>query len=198
MNQTKPKEYCELNYHDQKIRRTLAHDIRKYWTAVSTLLGLINSEIIRSKQLSSVTVCHAQVFDGFSGRGNSIPNIIPLHKKRKYTTKVIHPVLYINHYTSKHFQQKKNLNLRMFDIWNDNTKNKTCKYRNCLLFGPHVNKYNSNQVFDNLRTVIRWIFPTGLLEIKWLTWVRYFTWIRRFIFTGIQCQIAIYFQQKVV
>ena len=29
---------CELNYHDPKIRRTLAHDIRKHWTAVSTLL----------------------------------------------------------------------------------------------------------------------------------------------------------------
>ena len=29
--------------HDQKICRTLTHDIRKHWTAVSTLLGLINS-----------------------------------------------------------------------------------------------------------------------------------------------------------
>ena len=35
--------YCDLNYHDQKIRRTLMHDIRKHWTAVSTLLGLISS-----------------------------------------------------------------------------------------------------------------------------------------------------------
>ena len=35
--------YCELNYHDQKIRRTLMHDIRKHLTAVSTLLGLISS-----------------------------------------------------------------------------------------------------------------------------------------------------------
>ena len=34
---------CELNYHDQKIRRTLTYDIRKHWTAVSTLLGLISS-----------------------------------------------------------------------------------------------------------------------------------------------------------
>ena len=32
----------ELNYHDQKIRRTLTHDIRKHWTAVSTSLGLIS------------------------------------------------------------------------------------------------------------------------------------------------------------
>ena len=34
---------CELNYHDQKVRRTPTHDIRKYWTAVSTLLSLISS-----------------------------------------------------------------------------------------------------------------------------------------------------------
>ena len=34
---------CELNYHDQKIRQTPLHDIREYWTAVSTLLGLISS-----------------------------------------------------------------------------------------------------------------------------------------------------------
>ena len=33
----------ELNYHDQKIRRTLARDIRKHWSAVSTLLGPISS-----------------------------------------------------------------------------------------------------------------------------------------------------------
>ena len=35
--------HCELNYHDQKIRRTPTHDIRKHWTAVSTLLGLISN-----------------------------------------------------------------------------------------------------------------------------------------------------------
>ena len=27
---------CELNYHNQKTRRTLTHDILKHWTAVST------------------------------------------------------------------------------------------------------------------------------------------------------------------
>ena len=32
-----------LNYHDQKIRRTPTHDIREHWTAVSTLLGLISN-----------------------------------------------------------------------------------------------------------------------------------------------------------
>ena len=35
----------ELNYHGQKIRRTLVCDIRKHWTAVSTLLSLISSFI---------------------------------------------------------------------------------------------------------------------------------------------------------
>ena len=35
--------YCEWNYHDKKIRRTLAHKIQEHWTAVSTLLGLISS-----------------------------------------------------------------------------------------------------------------------------------------------------------
>ena len=33
----------ELNYHDQKIRRTPTHDTREHWTAVLTLLGLISS-----------------------------------------------------------------------------------------------------------------------------------------------------------
>ena len=37
------KLYCELNYYDQKIRGTLMHDIRKHWTTISTLLGLISS-----------------------------------------------------------------------------------------------------------------------------------------------------------
>ena len=32
-----------MNYHDQKIQWTLARDIQKHWTAVSTLLGLISS-----------------------------------------------------------------------------------------------------------------------------------------------------------
>ena len=34
---------CKLNCHDQKIRQTLVRDIRKHWTALSTLLGLISS-----------------------------------------------------------------------------------------------------------------------------------------------------------
>ena len=34
--------FCELNYHDQKIRGTRTDDIRKHWTVVSTLLGLIS------------------------------------------------------------------------------------------------------------------------------------------------------------
>ena len=35
--------FCKLNYHDQKIRQTLPCNIRKYWTAILTLLGLIHS-----------------------------------------------------------------------------------------------------------------------------------------------------------
>ena len=34
---------CKLNYHDQKIWQTLAHDTWNHWTAVSTLLGFISS-----------------------------------------------------------------------------------------------------------------------------------------------------------
>ena len=41
-------------------------------------------DLIRLKQLSSVSVCCSQVFAGFSSHGNSIHNIIPLlNKKRK-------------------------------------------------------------------------------------------------------------------
>ena len=56
-------------------------DIRKHWTAVSTLLGLISSvyldhgihcwwDPIRSKQLSSISVCRAQEFARFFGHSN--------------------------------------------------------------------------------------------------------------------------------
>ena len=38
-------------------------------------------DLIRSKPLSSVSVCCSQVFAGFSSNGNSIHNIIPLLKK---------------------------------------------------------------------------------------------------------------------
>ena len=36
-------ECCKLNDHDQKIRQTFTHDIRKHLTAVSIWLGLISS-----------------------------------------------------------------------------------------------------------------------------------------------------------
>ena len=39
--------------------------------------------LIRLKQLSSISICHVQVFIGFSGCGNSIHNIIPLLKKKE-------------------------------------------------------------------------------------------------------------------
>ena len=51
--------------------------------------SISNRDLIRSKQLSSVSVCRAQVFVGFSGHGNSIHNIIPLLKKEN-----VRPVLF--------------------------------------------------------------------------------------------------------
>ena len=57
----------------------------------SEIAGSISSEgdhgihywwdMIRSKQLSTCSGCHAQVFAGFYGHDNSIYNIIPLLKK---------------------------------------------------------------------------------------------------------------------
>ena len=38
-------------------------------------------DLIKTKQLSSGSVCYARVFAGFSGGSNSIYNIIPLLKK---------------------------------------------------------------------------------------------------------------------
>ena len=40
-------------------------------------------DLIRSKQLSSGSVCRALVYAGFSGHGNSIHNLIPLLKKNR-------------------------------------------------------------------------------------------------------------------
>ena len=34
---------CKLNYHDQKIQKTLVHNIQNHWTAASTFLGFISS-----------------------------------------------------------------------------------------------------------------------------------------------------------
>ena len=39
----KQSKICELNYHYQKIWRTLTYDIQKHWIAISTLLDLISS-----------------------------------------------------------------------------------------------------------------------------------------------------------
>ena len=65
-----------IEFHDQKIRWTLGlisnggeYSIYCWW------------DLIKSKQLSSVSVCCAQVFAGFSGHGNSIHNIITLLKE---------------------------------------------------------------------------------------------------------------------
>ena len=43
-------------------------------------------DLIKAKQLSSVSVCCAQVFTVFSGRGNCINNTIPQFKKEKCKT----------------------------------------------------------------------------------------------------------------
>ena len=43
----KLNSFWELNYHDQKIQRIPTYDIQKYWTAVSTVLGLINRNLIQ-------------------------------------------------------------------------------------------------------------------------------------------------------
>ena len=40
---TQFKQFCELNYHDQKVSRTPTHDIREHGTAVLTLLGHIST-----------------------------------------------------------------------------------------------------------------------------------------------------------
>ena len=40
-------------------------------------------DLIRSKQVSSGSVCYAQVFARFSGHGNSVYNLIPLVKELK-------------------------------------------------------------------------------------------------------------------
>ena len=55
------KNYCELIYHAQKIRRIPTNNIRELWTAVSTLLGLISSVYRnlhhwRSKQWPQIAV----------------------------------------------------------------------------------------------------------------------------------------------
>ena len=51
---------CGLNYHEQKIRRTLTHNIRKRWTAVSTLLGLLNMIPLLKKENVDQTVLFDQ------------------------------------------------------------------------------------------------------------------------------------------
>ena len=52
------------------------------WLLVrSPLVEITVFTVDKSKQLSSISVCHTQVFARFSGYGNSIHNIIPLLKK---------------------------------------------------------------------------------------------------------------------
>ena len=58
---------------------------------------------LRSTQLSSVSVCLTQVFDGFSGHGISIHNIISLLKKKEKCTSISCPWGYCN-YADAYFQ----------------------------------------------------------------------------------------------
>ena len=44
-------------------------------------------DLIRSKQLSNVSMCHVQIFAGFSGHGNTILYIIPQLKKENVQQK---------------------------------------------------------------------------------------------------------------
>ena len=58
-------------------------------------------DLIRSKQLSSVSVCHAQVFAGFSGHANSIPQF----KKKIEENVHLYPCLWgYNNYADAYFQ----------------------------------------------------------------------------------------------
>ena len=77
-------QHCKLHYYDQKIRQTheALHFTVAGWISDREDHGIHCSwDLIRSKQLSSVSVCHAQVFAGFSGHSNSIYNIIPRLRK---------------------------------------------------------------------------------------------------------------------
>ena len=71
--------FCELNYHDKKIRRTPTHDIRERWTAVSTLLGLISSVCRnlhrwRSNQRPKIALPKLYNWDTSSYRTEVTPN----------------------------------------------------------------------------------------------------------------------------
>ncbi len=54
-------QICFLNYPNQKIWQTLARDIRKYWTAVSTLLGLISSVYRDLHHWRSMIITHVPI-----------------------------------------------------------------------------------------------------------------------------------------
>ena len=84
----KRNQFCELNYHDQKIRRTPTHDIREHWTAVSTLLGLISSvyrnlDHWRSNQRPQIAVPKLYNWATSSYRTQVTPNQITVYTADK-------------------------------------------------------------------------------------------------------------------
>ena len=84
-------KYCELDNLASVERDMNWWFSRRVSTLQSVAAGLITSggvhgihcwwDLIRSKQLSSVSVCPASVLAAFSGHVDSIQNIIPLLKK---------------------------------------------------------------------------------------------------------------------
>ena len=85
-------------------------------------------DLIRPKQLSSVSVCRTQVFAGFSGHGNSIHNIISLLKKKNVRLKPL-----MNKSILKKWQK----------FWDDQTQNKLHHIRDTI--GEWPAGYRSNR-----------------------------------------------------
>ena len=93
-----PNKRYELNYHEQKIRLTPTHDIRKHWTAVFDLIRShqqcipwsppleIEPAITEAKLYNWATNSHRTgdaklTTHGNGAASNSIQNIIPLLQK---------------------------------------------------------------------------------------------------------------------
>ena len=91
------KHANELKVHEKTVRTAIRKDLSPDLNLLDyTTWGILEKNkqmqlpikiiiiikvIIRSKLLSSISICHMQVFTRFSGHGNSIHNIIPLLKK---------------------------------------------------------------------------------------------------------------------
>ena len=82
--------------------------------------------LTESKQLSSGSLCYAQVFAGFSGHDNSIYNIIPLLKKKWYNIEFISFV--IIRQDSEELGRVAMANMLHCNIGGDEFKTKSCYY----------------------------------------------------------------------